>query len=203
MSPDPSSYLASSQKRSVAYFIDLCASALFLVPSAFATYLLGTPDSGALEVGLIFFVYQAYFLYFKDGVTFGKYIHNIAVVSLDGSPLKLNQVLVRALSLSVPWLLLAAGDSSLAKRMMPYVSPGLLPTVGMAWLLLDVVLIEFLRTRRSMTDHVAGTVVVNLPPPQPHRAPAAPMFSASDAEFGTAPRRPPSPPTRRSPSHED
>lgn len=33
------------------------------------------------------------------------------------------------------------------------------------------------------------TLVVKMPPPQAHRAPAVPMFSAGDAEFGVPPRR--------------
>ena len=46
-------------------------------------------------------------------------------------------------------------------------------------------LIVFHPLRRSLADLVAGTVVVASPPVQPHRAPAAPMFSKSDAEFGS------------------
>jgi uncharacterized RDD family membrane protein YckC len=42
----------------------------------------------------------------------------------------------------------------------------------------------------TVADIVARTRVVNAPPPQPHRAPAGPMYSATDAEFGRAPRRP-------------
>jgi len=42
---------------------------------------------------------------------------------------------------------------------------------------------------RSITDRVARSLVVNIPPPQPHRAPAVPtMYSAPDAEFGPRPQ---------------
>jgi hypothetical protein len=41
----------------------------------------------------------------------------------------------------------------------------------------------------TIADIVAHTRVVNTPPPQPHRAPAGPMYSATDAEFGYQPRR--------------
>lgn len=62
---------------------------------------------------------------------------------------------------------------------------------------LDVAVLPFLIetallfTPMSMTlaDIAARTRVVNTPPPQPHRAPAGPMYSATDAEFGHAPRR--------------
>lgn len=42
---------------------------------------------------------------------------------------------------------------------------------------------------QSVADFLSGTLVVKLPPPQAHRAPAVPMFSAHDAEFGVPPRR--------------
>jgi hypothetical protein len=45
-----------------------------------------------------------------------------------------------------------------------------------------------LPTRQTLADLVARTLVINVPPPQPHRAPAAPMYSATDAEFGVRPR---------------
>jgi hypothetical protein len=41
--------------------------------------------------------------------------------------------------------------------------------------------------RRSVADLVAGTIVVNAPAPQAHRAPAAPMYGATDREFGPRP----------------
>jgi hypothetical protein len=41
--------------------------------------------------------------------------------------------------------------------------------------------------RRSVADLFARTIVVNRPPPQAHRAPAYPMFSAKDEEFGPKP----------------
>jgi hypothetical protein len=56
--------------------------------------------------------------------------------------------------------------------------------------LIAVGLLFSLRSRRTIADFVAGTLVVNTPPLQPHRAPAAPMYSAGDAEFGYAPRKP-------------
>jgi len=43
--------------------------------------------------------------------------------------------------------------------------------------------------RRSVADVLFGTMVINVPPPQPHRASAAPMYSPDDAEFGLRPRR--------------
>jgi len=55
----------------------------------------------------------------------------------------------------------------------------------------DVTLLERSASRETLTDRLAGSLVVNLPPLQPHRAPAVPMYSATDAEFGHPPSRPP------------
>ncbi len=44
-----------------------------------------------------------------------------------------------------------------------------------------------------LTIDIHDRFVVNLPTLEPHRAPAIPMYSATDKEFGTPPRRPPTP----------
>ena len=44
---------------------------------------------------------------------------------------------------------------------------------------------------RSLADILFNTRVVSLPPLQPHRAPAGPMYSSTDAEFGKSGHRPP------------
>jgi uncharacterized RDD family membrane protein YckC len=41
--------------------------------------------------------------------------------------------------------------------------------------------------RQSLADKVAKTIVVIKPPVQPHRAPAYPMYSVKDEEFGPKP----------------
>ncbi len=46
-----------------------------------------------------------------------------------------------------------------------------------------------LPTRQSTSDLLCRTFVVSALPLQPHRAPAAPMFSATDAKFGVRPQR--------------
>src|SRR5690606_31418931 len=55
-------------------------------------------------------------------------------------------------------------------------------------LLMEVGLL-FTSASVTLADLVASTRVVNTPPLQPHRAPAAPMYSATDAEFGYPPRK--------------
>lgn len=54
----------------------------------------------------------------------------------------------------------------------------------MLLLFADVYPLEFHKQPRTLTDRFAGTIVISMPPPQPHRAPAFPMYSRHDAEFG-------------------
>ena len=54
--------------------------------------------------------------------------------------------------------------------------------------LLDLLLAIILPWRQGVADFLFKTLVVNRPLPQPHRAPAAPMYSPTDAEFGAKPR---------------
>ena len=191
-SPDPKSYLASSKSRTFAYLSDVCACGLLLIPTAYATYLLETPSAGVFEFSLILLAYQAYFLAFRGGVTPGKYVQNIAVVSTNGNAIHELQALLRAASLAMPWLLFSLADSRWFNAQFPRDTTSLISAIGLAWITLDVILIEFSRHRRSLTDWISSTLVVALPPLQPHRAPAVPMFSANDAEFGNPPKRPPS-----------
>ena len=58
----------------------------------------------------------------------------------------------------------------------------------LALFIAETTLLERSVAGRTIADRLAGSIVVNLPPLQPHRAPAAPMYSASDAEFGQPPR---------------
>jgi hypothetical protein len=54
---------------------------------------------------------------------------------------------------------------------------------------IDLVLISSLQFKQSLADLICRTLVVNAPPPRPHRAPAGPMHSSLDAEFGPRRRR--------------
>jgi len=192
--PDPHAHVASSQARVLAYLFDLCASAMGLLPAVwFECMTASQHHAGVSEFSVLFFVYQAYFLGLHHGVTPGKRVMNIAVLGQDGRTLTPARGLLRALALGVPWLLIATGDHPSLQTWMPLFTWAGLPTAGAACLLLDLLLIDSLRDRRSLTDRLVGTLVVRLPPPEPHRAPAIPMYSARDAEFGDPPRRPPEP----------
>jgi uncharacterized RDD family membrane protein YckC len=51
----------------------------------------------------------------------------------------------------------------------------------------ELALIAHTSWRQSLADLICGTIVVRSPPLQPHRAPAVPMYSADDREFGPRP----------------
>jgi uncharacterized RDD family membrane protein YckC len=194
--PDPSSFAASSQNRSLAYLVDLIAASLLFGVAAIATDLLGSSHSlGMVEFSVVLFAYHACFLLQKDGVSFGKYLRNICVVSASGGKLLPSQCLLRAACIALPWACLASEDfldalPDLLWDLLPVPSAAV-AVLGTMWLFADILILEFTVARRTLTDRLARTLVLNLPPLQPHRAPAVPMYSANDAEFGTPPRRPP------------
>jgi uncharacterized RDD family membrane protein YckC len=54
--------------------------------------------------------------------------------------------------------------------------------------LIETATIATTATRSSIADLIVGSIVIREPPPQTHRAPAGPMYSATDNEFGPAPK---------------
>lgn len=107
----------------------------------------------------------------------GRTIAGIAVVSFDGSAeVSTGRAMVRAI-VRIASLALAAFIGIGTRQQWITVVP----------LLVDLLLMSHTASRRSVADLVARTMVVNAPVPQPHRAPAAPMYSATDQEFGPRP----------------
>jgi len=189
--PHHDSHLAPSQARSVAYVLDLVACSLLLLPAALASYCVGIPNAGAFEYSLLFPAYHFFFLVYRGGASPGKHVQNIAVITPEGLPIAAGPALLRSTSLALPWCLLSADSWAFSMATLPRTATAAITLAGAFWLAIDALLIEYTRDRRSLSDRIAGTVVVSLPPLQPHRAPATPMFSANDAEFGNPPKRPP------------
>ncbi len=177
---------ASSGDRSVAYIFDMCAASLLLLPAAYACYITGASSAGAKEFAAALFAYHFFFLKFKGGCSIGKYLRNISVVNAVGRPPSLGESFLRAFSISAPWLSISL-DESVAIAF--NIKSNIIPTLGIAWLCADILCLEFLANRRTLSDRLAGTIVIDLPPIQPHRAPAVPMYSADDNEFGGPPRK--------------
>jgi uncharacterized RDD family membrane protein YckC len=188
--PSPGSFLASSQARVLAAATDICAASFLIVPVAVGGYFLDTREPGALEFSIVLFAFHTYFLYFRDGCSVGKYFQNITVAREDGANLKLPQAVLRGALTAAPWFLLGITDLFPPADSADRFGASPLSSLAFAWLIGDLLLIEFTPTRRGVADRFAQTLVIKLPPLQPHRAPAVPMFSANDAEFGNPPKRP-------------
>jgi uncharacterized RDD family membrane protein YckC len=182
---------AKGPDRIVAYAIDAVACGMFLL---FLVLIFeGYSDSKAAGSALfacITFSYQLFFLMYREGITVGKYARNIQPISSNGMPLRTGQMVARAALTSMPYFLIGA-ERSLphGEEILSTAAQGFASALGVALLFADLYVLEFHKQPRTLTDRLAGTIVINLPPPQPHRAPAFPMYSRDDAEFGVKPNR--------------
>jgi uncharacterized RDD family membrane protein YckC len=160
---------------------------LFVLVAMFEDYCNSRAAGSALFGGIVF-LYQLSFLTYKEGVTFGKYSRNIQPVSTLGQPLTQAQKVTRSLLLSLPYFFIGAERSVVfGAELLTQDALALAPLIGISLLFADLYPLEFHKQPRTLTDRIARTIVVSLPPPQPHRAPAFPMYSRNDAEFGMPP----------------
>ncbi|MEY4766808.1 MAG: hypothetical protein RI907_3481 [Pseudomonadota bacterium] len=180
---------AKGNDRFLAYAIDAGACAMFL----FALVVLfedacNSRAAGSALFACIFFLYQLAFLTYREGITLGKDTRHIQPVSSQGQPLTPGQKVIRAFFTALPYFFIGA-DRSLAwgAELLPPNALAVAPMIGILLLMADVYPLEFHKQPRTLTDRIARTIVVALPPPQPHRAPAFPMYSRHDAEFGVPP----------------
>jgi uncharacterized RDD family membrane protein YckC len=128
---------------------------------------------------LVFVAYHFSFLYYWSGESPGRRMLSIRVASTrDSIDLTPVQCVGRPV-LRLLWLV----------AFLPLEYASGIPWLGFAPIFVDLVLMTALPSRQTVADLLCRTVVVNMPPPQPHRAPAAPMYSATDAEFGVRPRQ--------------
>jgi len=175
----PTPFLASATKRLGAALVD--AAPVTLV-SIFALALI---DKLGLGVGpmigivpLIFIVYHSFFNYRWSGETPGRRLFDIRVVSSRSAlDLTLTQCIARPV-VRIVWLL----------GFVPFAVAFHNPWYSLTSAIADLLLMSSLPWRQTLADFLCRTIVVRTPPPQPHRAPAAPMYSTTDAEFGVAPR---------------
>ena len=170
--------LAPTRKRLLAFLVDLT-----LVGAALgASYCLpGFPTYGTLAFGVVFWglyaVYQVATVLHPDA-GIGKVLQGISVVSAaTGQAPSLQQAVFRSL-VRCAWAL--CGISFAKATDNDYLAS--LPVAT------ELALVYLHPLRRTLADLAAGTVVIATPPVQPHRAPAAPMFSKNDAEFGHPPK---------------
>jgi uncharacterized RDD family membrane protein YckC len=115
---------------------------------------------------------------FAPRLSFGRTVASISVVSIRGNGevtgmQALVRPLVRVFALILAFFICVVIEQNWL-LMLPFV--------------VDLALVMHTPWRQSMADLLAGTIVVNTPQPSPHRAPAGPMYSATDVEFGPPPR---------------
>ena len=180
---DSSTFTATPRKRLSAAFVDFLLVGL----AALLTYALADALGHRLDfetlVPLAYFAYHSGFLYFWAGQSPGRRTFDITVVSAAGGDLRPWQAIVR--SMARPSIVFATSVSTA-----PFTSIDFGVQIATAVLLLEGGLLFSMVSRRTGADLISGTLVVNTPPLQPHRAPAAPMYSPSDAEFGYPPQKP-------------
>jgi uncharacterized RDD family membrane protein YckC len=182
--------VASKSNRLVAFGFDVVMVGMAYWFLAYAAERLSASLDESLTFAVVFFGYQLFFLRWNDGASFGKSLRGICVISASGTRLSSNQAVIRALVLTLPFALLAAQDILAA---LLYSLPdarylAILPSI--LWWLVELYFVESDQMGQSLTDRISKSLVVNVPPPQPHRAPAVPMHSATDREFGPRPKLP-------------
>ena len=172
-------FVASPQRRIVAHVIDLGPILLLTLVGLGIVDALGFDHTVVIVVGpLIFAAYHAYFNHQRFGESPGRRLVDIRVVTAQrGGDLTSLQSYLRP-SIQVLWWV----------SFVPLCRVFHVLWLAAIPLLIDLFLISLTPWRRSIADLVCRTIVVRTPPPQPHRAPAGPMYSATDGEFGVVPR---------------
>ena len=177
-------FIASPFRRLVAGLIDFVLALMVAGIASGVAQALGH-DSNQLELALIVYtLYHAAFYLVWDGQTPGLRIFDIRTVSvIGGLELSATQALGRAGVRPCLLYLLGWAASAIATRFNVIAVLVLVLPLG------ELGMMFTLPSRQTLSDLISRTLVVNVPPPQPHRAPAAPMYSPTDAEFGLRPHR--------------
>ena len=185
----PRSFLAEPGKRLAAGAFDFFAVFLtFLAVSGFAEA--SGIDWGTFRVfAIVALIYHFLCLLLLHGQTLGKRAQGICVLTSNGEAISWWRSLLRASCRYLPLIALTIEyrEWEVTEAL---TGLGLRASVGL-FCLGEIALIQRPPSRQSLADRVAGTLVVNTPEVQPHRAPAIPMYSSNDAEFGHPPQRKP------------
>lgn len=177
-----SPFLASVEKRANATVVDAVLATIAALTLVLPAEKIGLPDAAPWIAGLVLFVgYQIYALRCLHGTGIGRMLSGVRVANgAIGRELTLFQCVARPL-VRVAWW---GGPALLAYYVLGEGRAAAVFYCAVVPLGLDLLLVQSLRSRQTMADLVCHTLVMKLPPLQPHRAPAAPMFSPTDAEFG-------------------
>ena len=184
--PNAAPFLASPLKRAFAGAADAFVYLLVLVFVIAAVT--GTEPRGfsvplmAVIASATYVLYHSASFWYLDDATPGMRVLNMRIVRASGGrALSFAQTLIRpAVRPLLLWVFAWSAyflDWRSARLQAALIAP----------LLLELGMMFTLPSRQTLSDLVAKTLVVNVPPPQPHRAPAGPMYSPTDAEFGLPP----------------
>ena len=172
-------HLASMERRVGAFAVDFLI--LSAVVGVLALVIDGQPNavSIAMTAALVLFVAYHWAGLSNRNYAIGRVITAITVISLKSGPELSSLQRVARPSIRLLWLLTGGLAAGVTRQ----------PVFLFLPIVIDIALLSFHPLRQTVTDMVCRTTVVKSPPPQPHRAPAGPMFSPDDAEFGPKPRK--------------
>lgn len=193
----PGPALSSLKARIAALVVDLAV--VFLLKFFVTTILeaiAGERFRDPAPLAPFLLLYVAYFalcMMPPERNTPGERLNGIAAVTLDGNALSIPRSAARALLVSflwAGWILIMDTSPPRALPFMGIVVLAIATGLAFSWGVADVVALLATPTHRTLTERALAIVMVKIPPLQPHRAPAGPLYSATDAEFGSA-RKPP------------
>ena len=177
-------FIARPARRIAAGIVDLVVLLLFVILAFGIVSHTGQTPYGIEVVLVTYALYHFVCFSSLHGTTAGLQLFDMQIVAATtGRELTLGKAFARgafrpALFYAV-WLAATYGDPFPQMKFAMVITP----------LFVEVVMMFTSPTRQTLSDFVTRTLVINVPPPQPHRAPAAPMYSATDAEFGVQPRK--------------
>lgn len=176
-------FIAHPLRRLVAGVLDLFLSFL-IYALGYQMHSAHSPTAAITTALFVYGFYHAMCFSAFNGLTVGLRAMNIRLISATRqSDITIPKAILRAafrpaLLFLFGWLAIAYASSG-AVRFAVIASP----------IAIELAMMLTLVSRQTLSDVVSNTLVINVPPLQPHRAPAGPMYSATDAEFGIRPRK--------------
>lgn len=172
------SFIAPPYKRHTAFVVDAIATLLIFSMVVAVGWSMAMDLERWDVLAVVYGLYQGGPVAHRQGQTFGRDLARITVLTRDGARLQAAQAYFRAMVRALPLSLVESE-----------ILPGTI-SFGIWAILMSI---EYHRVaaapqRQTVADLLAHTLVINLPPPHSHRAPAGPMFSKDDREFGVPPK---------------
>ena len=184
-------YIGSPLRRVVAGAIDLVICLIITFFGWGISFGVGSPSQfleGALDGNraayAVYGVYHTAFFWLLRGQTLALLLLNLRLArASDGAEPNFLLAVLRACARPV----VVFGLVSAAEFANPSFRP--LVLIAAVPLIVEIGMMFTLPSRQTLSDVLCRTLVINIPAAQPHRAPAGPMYSRSDSEFGVRPHR--------------